>query len=372
MSYKQRRPAAYQPQKLMLWLLANAALLTACTSEEQGVSTNAAQAGYDKLQSVEVVVPTQRSFKAEVLITGTTRPNQMVTLYAMESGMLRQMHKDIGDKVRQGKVIAVMENPELYQQQIRWQAETRAKKANYDRLNSVYQKTPALTNIQMVENAEAEYLTARASLEAVNSRIGFLTISAPFSGIVTKRFVDKGAMIQSGLSEDNAQAIVEIQEVDPIRLTLPVPESDAVGIKKGMNATVTLPELSGKSWNAKISRIARALDPVSKTMQVEIDLNNANGEIISGMYAKVLIQLESRKGILSLPVAARINYNNEDYVWTVEQGRVRRTRVKTGFSDANYFEILNPEITAATEVIIVGKGLVAEGQLVEPKRTTEQ
>jgi len=337
--------------------------LISCNNQEketEQTSTN------DKIQKVEVVKPKQRSFTAEVSITGTARPNQIVTLYAMESGMLMQMRKDIGDKVRQGETIAVLGNPELQQQQIKWQAETKAKKANYDRLNSVYEKTPALTNIQMVENAEAEYLSAKANLDAVNNRIGFLTIKAPFSGTITKRFVDKGAMIQSGLSQSNAQALFELQEINPIRLTIPVPESDAVGIQKGMEVEVILPELSGNSLMAKVSRTSNVLDPMSKTMQVEIDLPNPDGKILSGMYAKVLLQINSRENILSLPMIAKVSHKNEDYVLAVVDGIVKRLPVKIGLSNQDYFEVLNDEITAETHVIVQGKSLVKPEQIVEP------
>ena len=338
-------------------------ILISCSNPEKEHEKTASNI---KIQKVEVVNPEQRSFKAEVLITGTTYPNQIVTLYAMEGGMLMQMRKDIGDKVKQGETIAVLENPELQQQQLKWKAETKAKKANYQRLNSVYEKTPALTNIQMVENAEVEYLSAKANLDAINNRIGFLSIEAPFSGIITKRFVDKGAMIQSGLNQSNPQALFVIQEINPIRLIIPVPESDAMGIQKGMEVEVTLPELSGKSFMAKVSRTSNALDPMSRTMQVEIDLKNGDGKIISGMYAKALLQINNRENILSLPMMAKISHKNEDYVFAVVDGKVERIPVKIGLSNQDYFEILNNEINAETQVIVQGKGLVKPEQIVEP------
>ena len=338
-------------------------ILISCNSQEKEIETTAKNT---KIQKVEVVKPAQRSFKSEVLITGTALPNQIVTLYAMESGMLMQMRKDIGDSVTQGETIAVLENPELLQQQIKWEAETKATKANYERLNSVYKKTPALTNIRMVENAEVKYLSANANLDAVNNRIEFLNIKAPFSGIITKRFIDKGALVQSGLSEDNPQALFEIQDVNPIRVTIPVPESDVVGIKKGMAVDIILPELSGTTFSAQVSRISNALDPVSKTMQVEIDLENSNGKIISGMYAKALLQISSRDNILSLPMISKISHKNEDYVLAVKDGKVKRMQIKIGLSNQHYFEILNDEITSDTQVIVQGKGLVKPGQIVEP------
>ena len=218
----------------------------------------------------------------------------------------------------------------------------------------------------MVENAEVEYLLAKANLDAINNRIGFLSIEAPFSGIITKRFVDKGAIIQSGLNQSNPKALFVIQEINPIRLIIPVPESDAMGIQKGMEVEVTLPELSGKSFMAKVSRTANAFDPMSRTMQVEIDLKNEDGKIISGMYAKALLQINNRENILSLPMMAKISHKNEDYVFAVVDGKVERIPVKIGLSNQDYFEILNNKINAETQVIVQGKGLVKPEQIVEP------
>lgn len=371
MNYPNNKPTiTYRLQRKLgnkLGLLAMGLLLllsTACNNPEHKKEAKKAPAA--KIQKVEVVHPKQRSFIAEVLITGTARPNQTVTLYAMESGMLSLIRKDIGDTVKKGETIAVLDNPELRQQQLKLQAELNGKKSIYERLRAVYEKTPALTNIQMVENAEAEYLAVKAQLAGVNDRIGFLTVRAPFSGTVTQRFVDKGSLIQSGLNQSNPQAIVEIQETDPIRLTLPVPESDAVGIKKGMDVDITFPELSGETIPAKVSRISNALDAKSKTMQVEIDMENKDGKIVTGMYAKALLQIGSRDNILSLPIISKISHKNEDYVLAVENNTVKRVPVKIGLSDKDYFEVLNAEITASMQIIVSGKGLVNDGQKVEP------
>lgn len=337
---------------------------SACNPSEK--EENSSSATSNKIQKVEVVTPKQRSFTAEILITGTAQPNQMVTIYAMESGVLSQIKKEIGDKVQKGETIAVLENPELVQQQIKLKAELQAKESVYNRLKSVYEKTPALTNIQQVENAEAEYLSAKANLDAVNSRLSFLNVKAPFSGIITKRFVDNGSLLQSGLNQKNPQPVVEIQEINPIRLTIPVPETDAVALKQGMEVQVTFPELSGKTYAAKISRTSHALDPQSKTMQVEIDIANEGATILTGMYAKVMMKINSRENILSLPIISKMSFKNEDFVLVVENKTVKRLPVKIGLSDKDYFEILNAEITENTQVIVQGKGLVNDGQIVEP------
>jgi RND family efflux transporter MFP subunit len=345
--------------------------LVSC-SDKSSTDTKKSETKHNKVQKVEVVLPMQRSFIGEVSITGTAKPYQMVTLHAMESGMLTSIRKDIGDRVYQNEIIAVLENPALQQEMIKWKIEVKARKSHSERLNSIYKNTPSLTTIQLVEQADADYYTAKSTLDALHTRLGFLTIKAPFAGIITKRFIDKGAMIQSGLSQSNPQPIVEIQDVNRIRLTLPVPESDAVGIKKGMQVQVSFPELSGHEYSETISRISSALDQQSKTMQVEIDIDNRNGKIISGMYAKAQLQLSSRSNILSLPVIAKTSHKNEDYVLVVNNNKVERVIVKVGLSDRNYFEVLNAEITAETKVIVQGKGLVNPGQIVEPINKVEE
>ena len=167
------------------------------------------------------------------------------------------------------------------------------------------------------------------------------------------------------MSEDNPQAIVEIQETNIVRLQLPVPGSDAVAIKLGMPVDITFPELSGDIIKAKISRTSKSLDMASKTMQVEIDLDNSKGEIITGMYAKATLQIASRENILSLPILAKVKFKNEDYVMAVENGIVKRIPAKIGLSDQDFFEVINAEITKDTKVIIAGKGLVSVGQSVK-------
>ena len=375
-----------------------------------GKSTNGQSdnnASSDKIQTVEVVNPQGRSFSADVLITGSVQPNQSVMVYAMESGLLSEIRKDIGDKVSSGEIIAKLKNPNItaltskassdlavINAKIKTaQADLEAAKAEAnglqsiaDRLTSIYEKTPQLTMISEVETAQANAAVAKAkikskeayllaqqesvksmetSLQTSQSRASFLTIKAPFSGIITKRFVDKGSLLQSGLNQNNPQAIVEIQETDPVRITLPVPESDAVAIKQGMALTVSFPELSGAEYEATVTRTSGVLDPSSRTMQVEIDLENPDGKIITGMYAKAFLKVDSRENILSLPVKTKVKYKNEDYVLVVKDDKVERVPVKIGLSDKDYFEVLNADITAETKVITNGKGLVKPGQVVK-------
>lgn len=342
-------------------------IMASCgTDQSNNNPATTSVSGNSKTQSVEVVKPQQRSFIAEVLITGTAMPNQKVTLYAMESGYVEAVYKDIGDMVRKGEVIAELKNPEVVRLYEEKKAQLEAKQSVYERLKATREETPALTPLQMVEDAKAEYLSVQAGLKAVEDRLGFLQVKAPFTGKITKRMVDHGALVQSGLTNQNAQGLFELQEVSPIRLTVPLPESDIAAIKEGMEVTVTFPELPGESFKAKVSRTAGALDPASKTMQVEIDIDNPKGFIKPGMYAKALMQISSRERVLSLPVTAQVIYQNQTFVLVVNDGKVERVPLRKGLSNKDYFEVLNPEITGSSMIIVQGKGLVQPGQIVQP------
>ncbi len=364
--------------------------------------------GKAKIQSVEVIKPQPRPFSAEILISGTALPNQTAMIHAMESGYLSQVNKDIGDKVSKGEKIAVLQNPEigaflaeassaiaieeatlqtLQSETASANADEKTKKSLFDRLNQVFKETPQLTPIAEVEKAEGQYEMAKAKLISIQAKINaqqkkidglkkklefaktrrnMQSVTAPFSGIVTKRFLDKGSMVQSGISNPSAKAIFEIQDIDPIRLTLPVPESDAASIKKGMEVNITFPELPNKSFQATVSRTSNALDPLSKTMQVEIDVDNADGSIVSGMYAKARLQMASRDNVLSLPITAVKLYQDVPHVLVVEDEIVKRIELRKGLTGKDYFEVLNADINKETMVIIQGKGLVKNGDRVKP------
>ena len=353
--------------QLVMALLSSVILLCSCGNKEHEMESSAGEDKMiSKIQSVEVVNPIERSFSADILITGTAEPNQKVIIYAMESGYVQNILVDIGDVVAKGAVIAELSNPELLRQLEEKEAQLDANESTYKRLSSIQEKTPALTTTQLVEDAEANYLTAKAAVSSIQDRLSFLQVKAPFGGKVTKRMIDNGALIQSGLTQSNPQGIIELQDVNPIRLTIPLPESDIVSIDKGTEVDVSFPELPGASLKAKVSRMAGALDPASKTLLVEIDLDNSDDKIKPGMYAKALVRVNSREGVISLPITAQSIFQNQPFVLVVNNDKVEQVALRKGLAGKDYFEVLNPEINANSLVIVQGKGLVKAGQIVNP------
>ncbi|PSR04831.1 MAG: hypothetical protein BRD50_02670 [Bacteroidetes bacterium SW_11_45_7] len=283
----------------------------------------------------------------------------------MESGFVQRMHKDIGDEVTEGEVIAELKNPELARKRQKLEAQLKTKKKVYERLKSVYDKSPDLMTIEKVEEAEAKYESAKADLEATKDRLGFLKVRAPFDGVVTKRHVDKGAVLQTGLSGDDGPAIVNIKRIDPIRLSLDVPESDVSAIQKGTKATITIPELPNSTTQVKVSRMANALEMGSKTMDVQFDLDNPAFRLKPGMYAEVRLTLKSREGALTLPNLALSAQKDQYFVYVVRDGIVEKVPVRLGIEGENYFEVLNKELSTNDKVIVHGKQLVSDGAEVE-------
>jgi RND family efflux transporter MFP subunit len=174
-------------------------------------------------------------------------------------------------------------------------------------------------------------------------------------------------MIQNAINNTQAQALFEIQEISQIRLSIPLPETNAPDVKKGMNVTVTFPELPGQTFAAKVSRTSNALDYKSKTMRVEIDLPNRSRTIKPGMYAKAFMQLNIKEEVLSLPVTAQVIKAKKPYLLLVDNAnKVQQIALQKGLHDKDYFEVLNTDITKDSKIIIKGKGLVKPAQIVNP------
>ncbi len=360
-------PLNYRRIKLLPILIFALLFFTACQKEKPAENNSAKKTEtVTRTPTVEVVNPRSRSFSAETIITGTTRANRKVMLHAMASGYLKNIYKDIGDYVKKGETVGILENPDLTNKEERLQVDMEAKRKTYERLKSIQEKTPALTTLQQVEDAEAAFHLAEADLNYLKKQTAFLKVAAPFSGRVTKRFLDEGSLVQSGLSDSDAMPLIEIQQTNPLRLVLPMPEADIGGVRVGMPASVTFPELPGESISAKVSRISNALDPSSKTMDMEIDLQNSGGKLKPGMYAKVNLGLGSRADVLSLPATAQVIFQKNFFLYVVDENNiVQRVPLRKGLANKDYFEILNAEINAESKVIIQGKSLIKPGQKVE-------
>jgi membrane fusion protein (multidrug efflux system) len=342
--------------------LATLVMLVSCG--EENAETETSETATEKITTVKVVHPKENSFVAEISIVGTVIPNRKVMLHAMENGMVSKMLVDIGAKVSKGETIAELANPELVRAREQAVAKMEVAKSIFDRLSQIRADSPALTTLQQIETAEADFKMAEAELNGIDDRIGFLKVTAPFSGIVSQRFVDEGALVQNGIKDNDAKPLVEIQDLSVVRITVPVPESDVTKISIGQTAKINFRELGNKTFDAKVSRTSLALDPASKTMEVQIDIQNSNGSIRPGMYARILFEIGSTDGVLSLPLTSIIVSSNKYYVSVVKDDIVERVSIERGLANKDFYEVLS-ELDKDALVIVEGKNLVKPGQKVE-------
>lgn len=316
--------------------------------------------------SVEVVQPSYHSFISRTVITGVAKAYRKVMVHPMESGYVQSIGKDIGDFVYANDAIAVLYNPELLREAEKLKAELIAKKAVYERLNSIQENTPSLSPVQQLEASKAVYLSTQADLNAINDRISLLTVKAPFTGRITKKMVNVGDLVQSGINNSGTKPLVELQQTHPIRLTVTVPESDASFIKVGLLSQINFPELPNGNYTEKVTRTAKVLEASSKTMQVEIHIANKSEAILPGMYAKVTMELSSRDNVLSLPSKTKTMIDDAPHILVVDNGIVEKIALEIGLENANYYEVLNSNINDSTLIISRGKSLVNTGNKVYP------
>ncbi len=358
------------------------------------------------------VAPVKRETIATSLsIAGQFMPYQNVELHAKVAGYIRHIYVDIGDRVRQGQVLAVLEIPELIAQVNEAEAAVhhaeeeilRAKSdvsraeaghvalhANSLRLADTDKARPGLIAQQELDDAtakdrasEAQVSASKSALAAANQQLevarankqhftalsDYATITAPYDGVVTWRYADTGALVQAGTSNTSGLPVVTLAQVNILRLRVPVPESAAAKVRVGQTADVKV-QATGEDFTGKVTRFTDALDPSTRTMQVEIDVPNDKYKLQPGMYASVMLEVQSHADALTVPVQAVQHHNGKASVLVVDaQNRVQSREIQTGLEDPDRVEVL-AGLSSGERVIVGNFGSFQAGQVVEPKPMT--
>ena len=298
-----------------------------------------------------------------ITLPGNIKAYQQATLFAKVTGYLKSIKVDKGDRVNEGALLAEIEVPELIADLAKAKAEVEVAKIEFNRARDAQQKAPDLVVPQIVDNAKGKYEIAKASLERIETLLGFAKIAAPFSGIVTMRYVDVGAFIPAATSSSAAQtaAIVSVMDFSKVRVQVAVPESEASLVAAGLPVTVAVEGMPGRKFEGQITRFAYALDDASRTMLVEAELPNPKMELRPGMFASVKIGIERRADVLLLPAAAVVPDRASAFVFTLADNKAKKVAVKTGFNDGAKVEI-QQGVSVEDRVLLVGKQTLTDGQ----------
>ena len=341
-------------------------------------------------------------------IAGQFMPYQNVELHAKVAGYIKNIYVDIGDRVHTGEVLAVLEIPELVAQVdeakaavhhaeeeiqraqsevLRAEADNVALHANAVRLVNTDKARPGLIAQQELDDATAKDRASQAHVDAAKSALAaakqqlavahadqqhyaalnnYAKIVAPYDGVVTWRFSDTGALVQAGTSEGNALPVVTVAQINLLRLRIPVPESVAAKVRIGDTADVRV-QATGEHFTGKVTRFTDALDPSTRTEQVEIDVPNPDYHLQPGMYANVTLETDSKPNVLTVPVEAIQRSGNKTNVLVLDwQNRVERREVKTGAQSSNNVEIV-AGLTEGEKVIVGNLGSYQPGETVIPR-----
>ncbi len=317
------------------------------------------------IPQVQVEKPQRKSVSTELQLNGDVLPWQQSTLYSKVAGYLKEIRVDLGDWVKQGDVLAFIDDRETEKEYERAVADFHLQEITYNRLQEALPNSPNLVSKQDVDAAKAKYESAKAAMERLKVLVDYATIRTPFAGVITQRFADPGAMIQAANTSMNAMPIVKIASMDKLRIRVDVPESEVPLVKVGTKAKVSVRELPGQEFEGTVARFGVALEQSTRTMQAEIDLPNSKHTFRPGMFAQVTLHLFAEENALTLPAAALVIEKNQTFVYCVEHNTVKKKPVIIG-TDDGVRPVIAQGLTGDELVIVSGRESVVDGAKVNP------
>ena len=253
-----------------------------------------------------------------LVLQGEARAFAEVTLYAKVAGYLRDLRVDKGDRVKANQVLANVIAPELDQQYQAALADARNKRVNARRLDAL--APTGVVSAQELEQGRASADVAEATQAALATQRDYRVIRAPFNGVVTARFADPGALIQSAANaQSGAVPIVSVAKADKLRVYVYLDQASASFVRGGDTATIRVPERPGWSRQAQVTRSSGSLSPRTRTMQTEVDIENADGAILPGSYVDVELEVKV-PSLVEMPAEALVMRGDKTQVAVIEGG----------------------------------------------------
>jgi RND family efflux transporter MFP subunit len=300
---------------------------------------------------VRVATPNTGGAALKLQLPGTLQGFVQAPIAARASGYLKRWHKDIGSRVKQGELLAEIETPEIDQQLSQAMAARQQAASSLDLARSTLERWESLRRKDVVSQQEVDErrsaeAQARANLAAADANVerlkqleGFKRVLAPFAGVITKRNVDVGDLIDAGGGA--GRALFVLAQTDPLRVYVNVPQSYAQLVKPGQHVVVTQTELRGSGFKGEIVRTSASIDATSRTMQVEIALPNKDGVLLPGAFVQVALELLP-SGVMTIPTNALMIRAEGTRVAAVgADSRVQLRAVRVGRNYGEAIEILD-------------------------------
>ena len=384
-------------------------LLLAVGCSKSNVQASGTETTDTALPTVGVTSVSLKPMDRQLTVSSELVPFQEIDVYAKESGYLKKLNVDYGSRVKEGDVMAVLEIPELEQllaqdkaaiqratdmvthaehEVSRLKAQHNVVDLEYKRLNQVFQARPGLIAQQEIDDAQGKDLAAEAGVESGESTLlaarsqldqavakqqqdqvlyDYSKITAPFSGVVTQRYANKGTLMQAGTSSSTqAMPLVRLSQDDLFRLVIPVPESYVKYIKVGDVVQVRVPALN-KVFPGKVKRFSVDVAQDTRTMHTEVDVENPRRELMPGLYAEATLTLEHKADALVVPLQAVNQSGNEASVFLVDMNNhLQDRKISIGLESANDAEVLSG-LNQGDRVVVSDRSGLKAGTEVRPK-----
>jgi RND family efflux transporter MFP subunit len=333
------------------------------------------------LPPVSVVSPKRTAPTDEIILPGNVQPFITSPIYARTNGYLKKWYFDIGAHVKQGQLLAVIETPEVDQQLQQARSNLLTAQANLDlaaitktryqgllKSNAVSQQD--VDNAVGTYNANAAIVEAdKAAVQQYSALVSFEKVYAPFDGVITARNTDIGDLINSGSSSNVKTDLFHIAQPGTLRVYVNVPEEYSRGVKVGMTADLSLAEFPDRKFQGKVVRTADAINMTTRTLLIEVDVENPTGTLLTGSYAEVHLAIPSQGSTFLLPVNTLLFRTEGLRVAVIKDGKVVLTAVTPGHDFGNDIEIV-AGLKADDKVVINPPDSIVAGQQVQIVQAT--
>ena len=268
-----------------------------------------------------------------------------VTLFAKVDGYLEKLTVDKGDSVKAGDLIADIDVPELRANLVKYKAELELAQAEFKQISEAARTIPAADS-EAAKNrlavASGKLAVAKGNVQYTESMLKYARVTAPFSGIITKRYVDPGAYIPvpNAASTPEAAAIVNLTDFKTVRLQVAVPETEATHVKIGQTIRWTADDFPGEHFDGTVTRAYWALDKATKTMLTETQMANPGMKLQPGMLVNARIGIEKKNDALLLPAEALVKEKTNSFIFIFNDGKIKKAPVEVGFNDGTNVEIV--------------------------------
>ncbi len=300
------------------------------------------------------VVKTENALRQTVmynlLYTADVAAVQQASIYPKVSGTLDHVYVDMGSAVRRGQMLALIDTTELSQTRQQAAATAQNARLTYRRNKDLFDQK--LVAAQDLENAEATMKVAEATLDVATTRLNYARITAPFSGTITKKYLDPGAVVSALTS-----TLFSLMDLDQMKIIINVLEQDIPRVTMGLEASVSVDAFPGKKFTGSVSKFAQAVDLATRTMAVEVDIPNPGHLLAPGMFATVSLNVGQKNDALTLPTQAIMKDDQGLYVYVARGDTARRARVGAGSEQNSRTEILSG-LEGTEDVITTGQQFV--------------